>query len=525
ELEKKVSSTGPYGLGDTITYAFELKNSGDVALSGVTVLDALAGLSPVTCPSTTLAAGAAMTCTASYTVAAADVAAGNVHNSATAQGTPPATPGTPAPPAVTTPPSQTDTPIVQAPALELEKKVSSTGPYGLGDTITYAFELKNSGDVALSGVTVLDALAGLSPVTCPSTTLAAGAAMTCTASYTVAAADVAAGNVHNSATAQGTPPATPGNPAPPAVTTPPSQTDTPIVQAPALELEKKVSSTGPYGLGDTITYAFELKNSGDVALSGVTVLDALAGLSPVTCPSTTLAAGAAMTCTASYTVAAADVAAGNVHNSATAQGTPPATPGNPAPPAVTTPPSQTDTPIVQAPALELEKTVSSTGPYGLGDTITYAFELKNSGDVALSGVTVLDALAGLSPVTCPSTTLAAGAAMTCTASYTVAAADVAAGNVHNSATAQGTPPATPGTPAPPAVTTPPSQTDTPIVQAPALELEKTVSSTGPYGLGDTITYAFELKNSGDVALSGVTVLDALAGLSPVTCPSTTLAAG
>ncbi|MCL7714508.1 DUF7507 domain-containing protein, partial [Stenotrophomonas mori] len=65
------------------------------------------------------------------------------------------------------------------------------------------------------------------------------------------------------------------------------------------------------------------------------------------------------------------------------------------------------------PALELEKTVSSTGPYGLGDTITYAFELKNSGDVALSGVTVLDALAGLSPVTCPSTTLAAGAAMTC----------------------------------------------------------------------------------------------------------------
>ncbi|MCL7714880.1 OmpA family protein, partial [Stenotrophomonas mori] len=52
----------------------------------------------------------------------------------------------------------------------------------------------------------------------------------------------------------------------------------------------------------------------------------------------------------------------------------------------------------------------------------------------------------------------------CTASYTVAAADVAAGNVHNSATAQGTPPATPGTPAPPAVTTPPADVDTPVTR-------------------------------------------------------------
>ena len=66
--------------------------------------------------------------------------------------------------------------------------------------------------------------------------------------------------------------------------------------------------------------------------SNVSVNDTLAGLSAISCPSTTLAVGAApMICTATYTVTAADVAAGNVHNSATASGTPPATPGNPNP--------------------------------------------------------------------------------------------------------------------------------------------------------------------------------------------------
>ena len=99
----------------------------------------------------------------------------------------------------------------------------------------------------------------------------------------------------------------------------------------------------------------------------------------------------------------------------------------------------TTTPVAQNPALAVAKSVTSTGPYALGSTISYQFVVTNTGNTPLTNVSVNDALVGLSTISCPSTTLAVGAApMICTATYTVSAADVAAGNVHNSATASGT---------------------------------------------------------------------------------------
>ena len=64
--------------------------------------------------------------------------------------------------------------------------------------------------------------------------------------------------------------------------------------------------------------------------------------------------------------------------------------------------------------------------------------VTNTGDVTLDPVGVDDPKVGA--VTCPVTTLAPGAATTCTATYTVTQADVDAGPVDNTATASGTPP-------------------------------------------------------------------------------------
>jgi hypothetical protein len=65
----------------------------------------------------------------------------------------------------------------------------------------------------------------------------------------------------------------------------------------------------------------------------------------------------------------------------------------------------------------------------------YRFHVTNTGTVTLAHVTVSDPLRGLSAVACPPTPLAPGASTTCTATYAVTAADLAAGGVTNSATA------------------------------------------------------------------------------------------
>ena len=95
--------------------------------------------------------------------------------------------------------------------------------------------------------------------------------------------------------------------------------------------------------------------------------------------------------------------------------------------------SDTVTPAA-TPGLTLAKSASPTTYTTAGDVITYTYLLTNSGNVALSGpFTVADDKA---TVTCPATvSLAVGASITCTASYTITAADVTAGSVTNLATA------------------------------------------------------------------------------------------
>ncbi|MET3962198.1 putative repeat protein (TIGR01451 family) [Marmoricola sp. OAE513] len=554
-LDKRVASVtdvngnGRNDAGDKITYAFDVKNTGDVTLTGVSVTDAfVAPAGPaitVTCPKTTLVAGESMTCTATaYTVTAADVGSGAVKNSATASGTSPSGAG------LTTPPDATSTPLVQTPALTLDKRVASVtdvngnGRNDAGDRVNWVFDVKNTGDVTLTGVSVTDVLtAPAAPevtVTCPKTTLVAGELMTCTATaYTATSADVTAGAVKNSATATGTPPS--GGP----ISTPPDTTTTPLVQSPALTIDKKVASitdlngNGKNDAGDRINWVFDVKNTGDVPLTSVSVSDVLvAPANPaitVSCPKATLAVGELMTCTASgYTVTGADVDAGAVKNSATATGTPPS--GTP----VTTPPDTTTTPLVQGAALTIDKRVASVtdlngnGRNDAGDRISYVFDVTNTGNVTLTSVGVTDTLvAPAGPevsVTCPKTALAPGETMTCTASpYTVTGNDVTAGAVKNSATATGTPPA--GGP----ITTPPDATTTPLVQSPSLTIDKKVSSitdvngNGKNDAGDRITYAFDVKNVGDVPLTAVSVTDVLvAPAGPavsVTCPKTALTVG
>jgi len=486
-LDKQAGAPSGNTAGSTIGYSFVLVNTGNVTLTQVQVSDPKLG--PVTCPVATLAPGASTTCTATYTLTQADVDAGVVDNTASASGTPPTG-------AAEIATDSTSTPITALPRLTLDKRAGTPSGITAGSTIDYTFVVQNIGNVTLSDVSVSDLKTG--PVSCPAGPLAPGASATCTATYTLLQSDVDAGHVANTATASATPPTG-------AAVTGTDSTDTPITSAPVLTLDKQAGTPSGDTVGSTMVYQFAISNSGNVTLTAVSVADSRVGT--VSCPDTTLDPGDTMFCSATYTLTQADVDSGQVVNTATASATPPTG-------AVLTATDSTTTPIVPAPAITLDKQAGTPSGNTAGSTIDYTFVVANTGNVTLTTVAVNDPTAG--PVTCPVTSLLPGATVTCTATYPLTQADVDAGHVANTATASGTPPS--GDPV-----TATDSTDTSIVPAPSLTVDKQAGTPSGNTAGSTIDYTFTVQNTGNVTLSAISVDDPLVG--SVTCPAGTLAPG
>ena len=190
--------------------------------------------------------------------------------------------------------------------------------------------------------------------------------------------------------------------------------------------------------GQTITWAFSVKNTGNVTLTTVSVTDSTySAFDPITCAGN-LAPGATETCTATATPPRdpGHVDAGSTSNTAVATGTT-ANAGAP------TPSTSTATvPASQTPSIGLVKSASPSpgGSYSApGTVVTYTYEVTNTGNVTLTSV------GGhrphgrpSSPITCP-VDLAPGATETCTATYTTTQADVDAGSINNTGTATGHP--------------------------------------------------------------------------------------
>ena len=321
--------------------------------------------------------------------------------------------------------------------LSLVKTASPATPGAAhpGDLLTYSFTVRNSGSVAVSGVQVTEGAftgtGGTPVVSCPAhpDPLQPGESFTCEAPYRLTAADVDAGAVSNTAKATGADPR--GNP----VQTE-STVRSAIDAAPALSLVKRVVGDAPAHAGDTVRYEFEATNTGNVSLSGVTVTEgAFTGtgtLSPVTCDTNALAAGQKALCAATYTLTQADVDAGRITNAATATGTA-ARGANPTADATVT------TPVAPAPALTLVKTAGTEKITAAGQTVDYTFTITNHGNVTMHDVNAVEGeftgTGALTPVTCQNTAVAPGAAVTCTARYTVTAADLHTMALANTATA------------------------------------------------------------------------------------------
>ncbi len=516
-------------VGDTITYTYNVTNTGNVPMASVAVSDPTAG--SVACPVPAppgLAPGASETCTARspYLVKQTDVDLGSVVDTATATGTDSTGfTSVPSAPASTTVPT-----VAVAPSLVLQKVANASlgnAPVQAGETIQYSYVITNTGNVDLPSLSVSDPTGGAA--TCPTPPppgLAPGDTLTCTenAPYVVTQSDVDNGGVTDTATATGTD--LQGG----AATSPPASVDTSSLPSPAVSVEK-TATVAPAGdqnavkVGDTIQYTYAVTNIGNVDLASVVVSDPSAGT--ITCPTPAppgLAPGAAETCTATgvYTVTQSDVDAGAVTDTATAIGTDDAgdvsAPSNPSTATVLTVTGNASVSIAKSATVS---PVADQSAVNVGDAIQYSYTVTNTGNITLTSVVVSDPTAGSVSCATPAPPgLAPGASETCTADspYTVAQADVDAGGVTDSATATGVD--TQGAQSEPSAAS--TITVPAVAAAPAVSLTKTATvdpadhQTGVH-VGDRISYAYMVTNTGNVTLTSVAVSDPSAG--NVTCPT------
>lgn len=407
-----------------------------------------------------------------------------------------------------------------APSIALLKQVSQSGsgpwtqfvPVSSGP-VFYQFTVENTGDVPLSPISITDDTLDVS---------------TCNAGFasTTLPPPVAANENHIVTCVVGPVPSTPGlhtNTAHATGTFSATPYDSPDSSATyattGLTLDKSVVQPAFLAPGNVLNYNYLVTNSGFAPLAGpVTVAD---DKTTVTCPAVTtvgdldnfLDPGESVTCTATYTIVAGDVAAAFVTNTATA------TAGG-----INSNSDSSTSVLATAADVSVTKTLQTTGPYTAGQSITYQLVVANAGPATATAVQVTDTPTNLTitsvsstncvalPCTIPS--LASGANEVITVQATIASG--AFDNVANVTAAQ---------PDPNTANNADNSGNNGITGASAdVSVTKTLDTMPPYFHGQTVTYTILVANAGPSAATSIQVTDTPANLTITSVSSTNCAA-
>ncbi|GIE37019.1 hypothetical protein Ait01nite_100640 [Actinoplanes italicus] len=512
--------------GDTIAYAYTVTNNGNVTMSNIGVVDTRLG--PATCPTTVLGAGATATCTAttSYTVTQGDVDAGaGVVATASVSGRAPAINtnalyGT----ASVTVPVATASASLSVTAAATVSPASHQSAVRVGDTISYSYTVVNDGNVTMTGISLTDPVAGT--VNCPASSLAVGASMVCTSAVplTVTQTRIDAGQpITASATATGS---TPGGGQPSFGPFTVTVNVAPAVPALTMLVTAVVDPAARQNraqAGDRITYRYAISNTGNVTMSSIAVADTLAGGG--NCPASSLAVGMSMTCDSvgdrTVTQLEIDNGAASITDSATLTAR---APGAGASGVYAT---GSDTVALARGVAALNVSITSAvNPAGnryaaaLNNTITHTLVVTNNGSVTMNAISLSDPLTGA--VSCPQTSLAVNASMTCTtgAAYTVTQNDLDSGGPITANIAVIAQSPTDGAPVPygtfPATV--------PVAPAnPLLQLDAIATTPDGNTVGKTAKFDYIVENIGNVTMESLVVSGTAAGTA--TCDFITLAPG
>ncbi len=206
---------------------------------------------------------------------------------------------------------------------------------------------------------------------------------------------------------------------------------TPTLAATVINLTVQVDSLILKTVGQVVKYSYAVKNAGAASVPGpITVTGAV-------CPEVTTVGNLdavfdvneTLICTSEYTVTQADLDKGSVTiiTTATVNG-------------INSTASTTTVSTTPPAVLNLTKTANPVSYDRVGQAITYTYVIMNSGAAILGPAQFTVTDTGISaPINCgdAATNLAPGTTVSCSASYTVTQADMAAASVATSAIASG----------------------------------------------------------------------------------------
>ena len=473
-LEKTPSPTNYSVVGQNITYTYKVTNDGKVNLTGpIKVTDNRTGTFNIT--DFDLNFGQNVSKDVSYPITSNDINASSVTNSATATGTYNG---------VDINSTATTATVRYTVPLKLVKTASPTTYGGVGQNVTYNYNVTNVGNVNLTGpITVTDDhINGGIPFNVTASGLGAGASVNGTAIYTIKPSDINAGFVTNNATATGIYNGSNIN----------SNATTATVLYAHLKLVKTASPIAYGGVGQNVTYNYNVTNDGNVTLTGPIKVtdDHINGGIPFNVTTNGLGVLASVNGTVIYTIKPSDINAGFVTNNATATGIYNGYNIN----------SNATTATVRYAHLKLVKTASPIAYGAVGQNVTYNYNVTNDGNVTLTGPIKVtdDHINGGIPFNVTASGLGVLASVNGTVIYTIKQSDINAGFVTNNATATGIYNGYNIN----------SNATTATVRYAHLKIVKTASPTTYSYVGQNVTYNYNLTNDGNVTLTGpLTVTD------------------
>jgi large repetitive protein len=537
-MVKTLTTSGPYVLGQSITYSLVVANGGPSTATSIQVTDTPTNLTitnvtgggcvALPCTIASLASGANVTITTTATINAT----GAFDNSATA------TAAQPDP----NPSNNTDNTGnggTAAPSADVSivKTLTTAGPYTVGETITYTLDVHNAGPSPASSVQVTDTPtnltitnvsgAGCSSLPC---TLTPAMAVGTTRTITVTATINAVGGFDNTASANGNDfdPNTSNN-------TDSTGNGGEAVASADVSVDKTLTTSGPYSMGQSITYSLVVANAGPSTATNIQVTDTPTnltitnvsggGCSALPCTIASLATGSNVTITVTATINGSPF-----DNSATV------TASELDPNSANNTDNTGNGGVIGVSAdVSVVKTLITSGPYTIGESISYTIVVANAGPSTATNVQVTDTPTnlsigtvsggGCSALPCTIASLASGANVTINVTATI----TAVGAFDNSATVS----ATETDPNPSNNTDNTGNGGTAVASA-DVSMVKTLVTSGPYAVGQSISYTLVVANAGPSTATSIQVTDTptnltitnvSGGCSALPCTIASLASG